>query len=129
MEKAQSFEVTEYSTDGKPLDYKQSAIKEIVDNLKRRSPNLGVRVSFTGNLVKLSFDCYEMHLPTRLKEVESLASDVFKETLKNIKSEYKSKAGEKIDLKEKKELADYAVSKVSLNERYYYVSWRVYEIS
>jgi hypothetical protein len=48
--------------------------------------------------------------------------------VKHLKKEYKARTKKTLNLKENKERANYTVQKVSLNERYYYVSWRCYEL-
>lgn len=123
----ESFEVTEYSGKDR-LDRAQSAIQEIVAAKVSKIPSANVRVAFTGNLVKLTYHCYEMHLPMRMKQVESDSDTILKEMVKVLKKEYKAKTGEALVLKELKELANHSVQKVSLNERYYYAGWRFFEL-
>lgn len=131
----ESFEVTEYGDEPKGVDpvglrhIDFGAIQEIVDNHLRKVPSVGVRVSFTGNLCKLTYHCYEMHLPRRLQQVESDSDTVLKEMVKIIKKEYKAKTGDTLKLKELKELSNRQISKVSLNERYMYAGWRFFELS
>lgn len=124
---AEGFEVTEY---GKPHEIFDvySVVNQIMLDKGRESPSCGVRVAFVGDMLKVYFHSYEMHLPTRMKEVESFANDSLKEAIKHIKKEYKSRTRKDLDLKEKKELANYTAQKVSLNERFYVVFWRFYEL-
>lgn len=128
MEKVESFEVTEYGTEHEIPGRVQGVITEIIRDQVRNSPAVNVRVTFTGNLMKLTYHCYEMHLPVRQKEVEHAAKSGLDETVKHLKKEYKVRTKDTIDLKEKKEMANTAVQKVSLNERYMYSSWRFYEL-
>lgn len=125
----ESFEVTEYGED-EPVGPKADlgAIQEIVQDHVRKVPSVGVRVAFTGNLVKLTYHCYEMHLPRRLQQVQSDSETVLREMVKILKKEYKAKTGETLKLKELKELANHSVQKVSLNERYMYAGWKFFEI-
>ncbi len=129
MGKAESFEVTSYSTeDAKRPDYVFSEITEIIRDQVEKSPNMNVRVNFTGTLMRIAYHSYEMHLPVRMKEVESTAKSVLDESFKNLKKQFKERTGDTLKATEKKELANYTVQKVSLNERYYYVAWRFYEL-
>ncbi len=123
----ESFEVQEYSREQLPQD-KFGAIYQIVEQLLRESPAAGCRVSFTGSLMKLTYHCYEMHLPSRMRIVEDQAKQVLNNTVNHIKKEFKKLRKETLDLKEKKEMANYSIEKVSLNERYALASWRFYEI-
>jgi len=127
MQKPESFEVTEYADPKKSYD-KFSVIYQIIENKVRENPTFGCRVSFVGNMLKLYFHCYEMHLPVRMKEIEKLAHDSLNEAVKMIKKEFKTITKEKIELKEDKTKANYTVQKVSLNERYYVVYWRFFEL-
>jgi len=124
----ESFEVTEYGSDGRTLDQDIGVIAEIVQNKVSKSPNLNTRVAFTGNLMKLTFHAYEMHAPTRMKEIERSCKETLDTMFKDIKKEFKERTSEVLKVKEKKELANYTIQKVSLNERYMYVSWRFYEL-
>lgn len=127
MDEAQGYEVTEYSGTDR-LDAKQSAIQEIVQDHISAVPSTNVRVAFTGNLVKLTYHCYEMHLPQRIRQVESDKDTVLKEMVKLLKKEFKAKTGEALTLKERKEMENHSIQKVSLNERYMYVGWRFFEL-
>lgn len=130
----ESFEITEYGGDPKGKDevglrhVDLGVIQEIVEEKVRKIPSAGIRVAFTGKLVKLTYHCYEMHLPRRMQQVESDADTMLKEMIKVIKKEYKAKTGDTLKLKEIKELANHQVQKVSLNERYMYAGWRFFEI-
>ena len=126
--KPESFEMTEYGEEHRHLDKTLSVITEIVRDQLHDSPAINVRVTFTGNLMKLTYHCYEMHLPVRMRDVEETARKALTETIKNIKKEYKSRTKETLELSERKEMENYSVQKVSLNERYMYASWRFFEI-
>jgi len=129
MEKAQGFEIAEYDQEHEIPARALGLMKEIIRDIARVSPSTGIQISFTGNLAKLTFHSYEMHLPVRMREVEERAKDVLNEAIKVLKKELKAQGGFKIDFKEKKEMANTSVQKTSLNERYVYSSWRFYEIS
>jgi hypothetical protein len=124
----ESYEVTEYSDPDMSLDQKIAVIAEIVQNKVSASPNLNTRVTFTGNLMKLTFHCYEMHAPARMKIIEDTCKEVLNKMAKDIKKEFKEKTGAALNLKEQKDLGNYTIQKVSLNERYLYASWRFYEL-
>jgi hypothetical protein len=124
----ESYEVTEYSDPDMSLDKKIAAIAEIVQNKVASSPNLNTRVAFTGNLMKLTFHCYEMHAPVRMKIIEDMCKETHNKVVKELKKEFKEKTGATLDLKEQKDLGNYTIQKVSLNERYLYAAWRFYEL-
>ena len=124
----ESYEVTEYAKN-KELRDKFSVISQIVQDKIRENPTYCCRVFFVGDMLKLVFCCYEMNLPARMKEIEKLAHDCMNEMVRVIKKEFKSHSKMSLDLKEDKKKANYSVQKVSLNERYYYMAWRFYEIS
>jgi len=128
MDKAQGFENAEYGQEHELPDKVLSAIQEIVRDQVSRSPSSNVRVSFTGNLMRLAYHCYEMHLPVRMRDIEGTAKSVLDETFKNLKKQFKERTSDTLKAKEQKEMANYSVQKVSLNERYYYVAWRFYEL-
>lgn len=128
MEKAQSFEVTEYSDEHEIPGHIQGAISEIVRDQVREVPSVGVQVSFMGNLMKLSYHSYEHSLHLRKRDVEDRAKKGLDETLKNIKKKIKGLSGVLPTFTEKKDMASTAAQKVSLNDRYMFSSWRFYEI-
>lgn len=128
MANFESFEVTEYGEKHARPDAVYSAITEIVRDQVRDSPAVNVRVTFTGDLMRLTYHCYEMFLPTRMKQVESAAKSGLDETMKHVKKEFKKRMKKTLDVTEKKEMANYSVQKVSLNERYMYSAWRFFEL-
>lgn len=125
MAKPESFEITEYS--GEQVDAPKVVAQIVADKVKE-SPAHSLMVSFTGNMMTLKYQCYEMHLPSRIKQVVDLSQDVFRESLSHIKKEFKKRTKKTLTLKEQKDLANYSVQKVSLNERYYAIFWRIYEL-
>lgn len=129
MEKAQGWEVTEYGQEHNIPGRAQGYIKEIVQEMGRLSPSVGLQVTFTGNMMKLTYHSYEMHLPVRIREVEERAKQALNEAVKELKKQYKVRSGEGLDITEKKDMANTSVQKVSLNERYMYASWRFYEFA
>src|SRR3990167_6057823 len=118
MDKPEGFEVTDYGDKHEKYD-QLSVIKQIIDERVRESPAHAVIVKFAGNQMTLAYHCYEMHLPARMKQVQELANDVFRESLSHLKKEFKRRTKQVLTLKELKDLANYTVQKVSLNERYY----------
>lgn len=128
MDKAESFEVTEYGDNPGLLDRKHSVISEIVRDQVSRVPSANIRVAFSGNMVKLSYHCFELHLPSRIQRVLSDEDVMLKDMVKILKKEFKIRTGEVLKLKEMKDMANYSVQKVSLNERYMYVGWRWFEL-
>jgi len=130
--KPESFEVTQYSDDGADqVVEKFSHIKQIVEGWCHDNsafPTGAIRVSLSGNTMKLIIHSYEMHLPVRMKEVQENSSKLLNEALKKLKKEFKTRSKSTLDLKELKDQANYTVQKVSLNERYYFVSWRCFEL-
>jgi len=127
-DKAQGFETSEYGREHVHPDKVYSVIEEIIRDQVSRSPASNVRVSFTGNLMRIAYHCYEMHLPVKMKEIEATAKSVLDETFKNLKKQFKERTSDTLKAKEQKDMANYSVQKVSLNERYYYVAWRFYEL-
>lgn len=122
----QSFEKQEYEEDRK--DLLTSAIHQAAREIER-TPVSGIMVKTEGDSLRLLYHCYEMHAHRRFKEIESLANDALNSGLSQLKKEVKKISRQTLDLKEQKDKRDYTVQKVSLNERYYVVFWRVYEIS
>lgn len=128
MNKAQSFEVTEYGSN-KSIYNTCSMIQQIIDDRERESPSMGIRVSFNGNQLRLHYHTYEMLAPTKMKEIESRANDILNDCVKYLKREYKTRTKDVLTLSELKDLANYTIQKTSLNERYYIVFWRCYELN
>lgn len=129
MNKPESFEVTEYGEDESGYE-KFAAIKQIVADLPKKNPAFAVSCKLAGNVLTLQYHCYEMHLSDiqRLRAVADQADQVFKETLKHLKKEFKAATKSNLDLKELKDKANHSCDKVSLNQRYHYLAWRVYEL-
>lgn len=125
--KPESFETTEYGVDSKTPD-KFATIGQIMSEHVRESPASGIRHAIVGKLLKVYYHTYEMHLPTKMPLIEETAEKSLNECVKHLKKEFKKRTRKDLDLKEKKELRNYSVQKVSLNERYYAVFWRMYEM-
>jgi hypothetical protein len=125
---AESFEQTEYSDPKDPRD-DLSLIYQIVHDFVSKDPAIGIQPSLTGKYLRLTYTCYEMHLPTRLKVVEDQAHQRLKDMVSYLKKEFKKATKRTLSLKEKKDMEDYNTQKVSLNERYHYSRWRFFEIS
>lgn len=123
----ESFETTEYSTPHNVYD-DYSVINQIVQDKGRESPAYAVRASLTGDMLKLTFMSYEMHAPTRMRDITESGDKYLSEMLKHLKKEFKKRTKKELELTEKKDLANYTIQKVSLNERYAYAAWRFYEL-
>lgn len=129
MDKPESFEVTEYNDVKEPYQTFQT-IKQIVQDKKdgARNPSVAFKVDFLGDIMKVQLTLFEMHLPQRMKEVQDAAHKLERSYISELKKEFKKRAKRDLKLKEVKGKADYSVQKVSLNERYYYICWCLYEL-
>lgn len=131
MEDAKGFEVTEYGK-GSDERAKRSAILTAVSRMERDNPTVAIRAKFEGLLMKLTYHSYEMGVASNIKDVTQRANRSLDEALKYIKREYREYyAGDgppRVDFKELKEKRDHTVQKVSMNERYYVLFWRVYRV-
>lgn len=129
----QSFEVAPYSDVEFGMKEAQQVVAQVIGqifaDLKRDAPAHAVWGDMTGNQLKIHYHVYTMHLPVRMKQIEEEANEVFKQTVSFLKKEFKSRTGKTLKLSEQKELANRAIEKVSLNERYAYKAWRFYELS
>lgn len=130
MDKPESFEVQEYNDVREPYEtYK--VLKQILEDHKKDHPvtSQAFRIQFVGDQMKVYYTTLESMLPHRMAEVEKDAAAAHKDFLKYIKKEFKSRLKRTLECSEQKDQADYSVQKVSLNERYYFSSWRFYTIS
>ena len=125
----QTFEVAPYSDVDFGINEAHKVIKQIFVDLVRDAPAHAVWADMTGDLMKLHYHTYVMHLPSRIKIIEDECDQIFKGTLAHLKKEFKARTGKTLKLAEQKALANRAVEKVSLNERYYYKAWRCYTVS
>lgn len=125
----ESFEVQEYSSENESQS-RFGVIYQIVEQLVRENPAAGCRAALQGSLLKITYNAYEALLsdPQRLKVAEDAAKQYLNGTVSQLKKEYRRLRGKTLELKEKKDLANRYVSKVSLNERYIYSSWRFYDL-
>ena len=123
----QGFEQTEYG-DKNEVYEKLQAIFQIAKDVVCDNPNRSCRVMVEGNGLKVIYHAYEMHVPQRLQLVHDQSKSELDEFMKTLKKEFKSKTGSMLSVKERKELADYRIEKTSLNERYTFISWRVFEL-
>jgi hypothetical protein len=126
--KPESFEIAEYSQPAVGTGEAYKAVRQITSEITRDVPTHAVWVDMVGNVLRVHYHSYEMFLPQRLKEVESTANDSIKEFVSALKKEYKSRMGEALRIKEIPG-GDRTTEKVSLNERYYYKLWKLYELS
>lgn len=124
----QSFEVAGYSDTEIGAAEAFKVIKQIFADLGRDAPAHAVWVDMTGDLVKIHYHTYVVNLPVYFKRVEEESNEILKRTVAHLKKEFKERTGKALKLTEQKELANHAVEKVSLNERYYYKCWRVFTL-
>jgi len=129
MNENHSFDRTEYSSPEMNFADAYQVIRQIVVDMVHDVPNVGVWADMSGDQLKLHYHDYVMNLPVHLKDTVARADTAFKELKKHIQAEFKDRTGKALKLKEHKELENYSVEKVSLNERYYYKAWRVYSVS
>jgi hypothetical protein len=127
--KPESFEIAEYSPPELGINETFQIIKQITEEIIKVNPTVGVWVDMSGDMLRVHYHAYEIHLPSRVKDVQAVAEETMKKYVSHLKSEFKARTKKPLDIKEKKELANYTVEKVSLNERYYYRAWRFYELS
>lgn len=125
----QSFEVAGYSDVEFGVNEAHKAITQIFRDLERDSPAHAVWPSMTGDQLQIHYHTYVMNLPVHMKRIEGEADEIFKSTVAHLKKEFRARTGKALKLAEQKDLANRAVEKVSLNERYYYKAWRVYKVS
>lgn len=132
---AESFETIEYDGEDLPVQEKLAALKQVFEDRKfdAEAPNIptaGFQVHMQGDQMKIAYHCYEMHLHDhrRLQDVEDQARKSLDEMLKYLKKKYKQKTKKVLSVKEDKDLRNFSIQKVSLNERYYAIFWRVYTL-
>lgn len=125
----QTFEVAGYSDVEFGMAEAQRVIAQIFKDIERDCPAHAVWGDFTGDQLKVHYMTYVMHLPSRTKQVEEEAEEVFKQTVSHVKKEFKARTGKVLKLKEQRDLAGHAAEKVSLNQRFYYKAWCFYQIS
>lgn len=125
----QSYEVAEYSEPTLDNNEVYRVIKQIFVDIQRTQAQNAVWADWTGDLLKVHYHSYEMFMPEKMREVEARADEIFKNTVKMIKKEFKDRTGATLKLVEQKELADSAREKVSMNQRFYFKAWRFYKIS
>lgn len=126
----ESYEVTEYTSEvsDKDINEQFKVIKQIVQDKVREVPNMAFGASMSNGKLKLFFNDYEINLPSKLNAVRANAEEALKQLVKHIKKEFKVRTGKDVKLTEKKDFANYQVEKVSLNERYRYLAWKVFEL-
>ena len=125
----QSFEVAEYSDTEMGIQEAHKVIIQIFKDIGRDVPNCAVWADISGDLLKIHFHTYVVNLPVHMKRIEEEANEALKQAVAHLKKEFKSRTGQALKISEEKELANRTVEKVSLNERYYYRAWRVFQIS
>lgn len=124
--------VESYEVQGTPYEQESdviSMIGQIVEDLIPKHAGYGFKVKFGGDRqATVTYHCYEMDLPSRIKEVDSQAEVCLNELEKLLKKSFKERTGRALKLKELKDKRCGSTEKVSLNNRYYYRASRTYEI-
>jgi hypothetical protein len=124
-----TFEVAEYSDPVLDANTAYKTVRQIFAEYARDSAQYAVWADMSGDKLKIHFNSYEMFLPTRMNQVEEQSKQILDSTVKELKNEFKKRTGKALKLVEDKELANYSVEKVSLNDRYMYKTWRFYKMS
>lgn len=125
----QSYEVAIYSKPELDNNEVYRVIKQIFTDIQRTQAQHAVWADWTGELLKIHYHSYEMFMPERMRDVEARSAEVIKKTVDMLKKEFKDRTGKNLKMVEQKGMADSAKEKVSLNQRFYYKSWRFYKIS
>jgi hypothetical protein len=129
---AEGFEVLEYEKE-ESVDpaRRYSVVKQIVQDFVRTSPDTGYMCSMVGEKLKLTYQCYTllMLVRGRLDEAIRDADKALDGLMSHVKKEYRRRTGETLGPKEDRDLRDYSIHKVSLNERYMLTRWRVYDLA
>ena len=126
---AKTYEIAEYSPPELDAAGAYGVVKQIFSEIQRTQAQHAVWADMSGDKLKIHYHSYEMFLPERIKDVHARSETIINETVKMLKSEFKARTGKALKLKENKELADYTTEKVSLNQRFYFKSWRFYTYS
>lgn len=125
MSDAESFEVQ-----GVPYDQLEDAVSliaQITEDIVSTHPGYGIRVKFNGNQAIVTYHCWEISLPSRVKDVEHTADTFLNSYVKELKKQYKDQSGHTLKFKEIKDMRSISSEKVSLNDRYYFKSTRIFE--
>ena len=125
----QGFEVAEYSKPALDANQAYQVVRQIFFDRQKSNPAFGVWADMQGNILKVHYHAYEMQVPRRYPQVAEQGETALKEAVKLLKAEFKARTGETLALKELKDLSNHTLEKVSLNERYYYRCWKVFEAS
>lgn len=135
MQNPESFEVTEYDPEDLPVAEQLSVMKQIMEDRKLDPSTVGLPtenfvMTLQGDQMRLAWHSYEMYLNQhdRMRDVEKTAEKCLGECLKYLKKEFKKRTKKSLSVKEMKDLRSNSVQKVSLNDRYYFISWRVFSI-
>lgn len=125
----QGFEKTEYSKPALDANKAYQVIRQVFFDRQKANPAFGVWADMAGSELKVHYHAYEMQVPRRYAQVAEQGETALKEAVKLLKAEFKARTGSDLKLKELKDLANHTCEKVSLNERYYYRCWKVFEVS
>lgn len=128
-ERPESFEQQEYGEDPQVVIFnKYSVICQIMEEMERTNPAQACRAKMLGGMLQVFYHVYEMNLPSKMRDVSERADKLLDEAVKHLKKEFKSRTGKVLDLSENKDLRNHTVQKTSLNERYYAVFTRVFDM-
>lgn len=123
----QSFEITEYGDEDDPQRM-FSGIAQIGSEMISEMPNCAVRFRQEGDHLKVVYQTYEMFVPRKLANIQEQSRVSIKEAISHLKREFKKRYKKNLKLKEIKGSDNYTTQKVSMNERYAFTSWCVYEM-
>lgn len=133
---AQGFEVIKYEpVHDQPSNEKRSEririIKQIQSDFVRENPHCAVLFKLEGNQLRMTYHGIEMGPIDQKKRqsIEDGAQEVLKSALAYMKKEFKRISHETFDFKELKDHADSKYEKISINQRFYFWAWRVFEMS
>lgn len=122
-----------FETSGEAYDQKfdrTALIKQIEQDIPSPTPSSKFKLKLSGTRLVISYHCIETYLSDRSR-VESLYKEsekLIKDYVKEFKKEYKKRSKKALKMTEVKEGRDYSVEKWSLNERYYFTSFQVYDL-
>lgn len=127
--KPESFEIQEYGDQNETYETAQ-LLKQIVQDYRNENNVVshGFKVDFTGNMMKVIMSFYEIGYPAKRQEISDKVNEYHKQIFSMLKKEFKKRAKRELAVTEQKDMADYTVAKVSLNDRYMLTSWRCYTL-
>lgn len=127
----QSYEVAEYSDPELDTATAFKVINQFFVDQDRGPVKNAVWCKWSGDKLKIHYHSYEMHLDHqgRLDQVKEEGRQILNGVVTALKKYFKEHTGKALKLAEDKELADYTTEKVSLNQRFYFKTWRMFTVS